>query len=127
MEFMWNRRECIRCELLGVPLEPSPVGETVDVSETGIAWISGVPFIRGEVVRLESPALFDALELPWTPIAVRVRDLEQLDDDHWRIGAEFIAPTNGTVVALRRAMLRLQRQGNELDSHIVDVLVLPHA
>lgn len=124
---MPNRRECIRCELLGVSLEPSLHGETLDISETGIAWVSEVPFNQGETAMVESPALFDTLDLPWAPIEVRIRDLAQLDEEHWRIGAEFVAPHTRIVVALRRALLRLQRQGNELDSHVIDVLVLPHA
>lgn len=123
---MRNRRDCIRCALVGVPLEPAPHGETLDVSETGLAWISPEPFLPGEVVSLDSPALQAALELPGQTLTARVRDLADAPDGRFRIGAEIVAPTEALVVALRRAVLKLQRQGDELDSHVVDVLVLPH-
>lgn len=121
-----NRRDCIRCALLGVPLEPSPHGETLDVSETGIAWVSPRPMVPGELVYIESPALFDALQLPWGRIQARVRSLAQYEHGQWRIGAVFVAPSDRMAIALRKAVLKLQRHGAELDSHVVDVLVLPH-
>jgi hypothetical protein len=123
---MRNRRECIRCALTGVSLEPSTHGETLDVSETGIAWLSPEPYIPGDVITLESPALSEALGLPGHRLVARVRDLAEVDETHWRIGAELVAPSEKTAVALRRTVLRLQRQGHELGDHVVDVLVLPH-
>lgn len=123
---MRNRRQCIRCALTGVSLEPSTHGETLDVSETGIAWLSPEPYIPGDVITLDAPALGEALGLPGHRLVARVRDLAEVDESHWRIGAELVAPSERVAVGLRRAVLRLQRQGQELGDHVVDVLVLPH-
>ena len=121
---MRNRRECVRCSLVGISLEPAPHGETLDVSEGGLAWISSEPFVPGEVVTIEAPALFEALGLPVQRIQARVRDLEFVDGDHYRIGAALVAPSERVVMALRRAVLNLQRKGDELDSHVVDMLIM---
>jgi hypothetical protein len=123
---MRNRRDCIRCALLGVTLEPSQHGDTLDVSETGLAWRSPEPLVAGDLVTIDAPALFEALELPVRRIDVQVRDLAELPDGQFRIGARFVAPPDAFVAALRRAVLRLQRQGQELGDHVVDVLVMPH-
>jgi hypothetical protein len=123
---MRNRRECIRCALLGITLEPSLHAETVDVSETGLAWRSPHALVPGDVVTIEAPAFFEALGLPARRVQMQVRDLHYLGDAQYRVGARFIAPPDTFVMALRRAVLRLQRQGQELKDHVVDVLVMPH-
>lgn len=122
---MGNRRDTIRCALVGIGLEPSPHGETLDVSEGGLAWLSPVPFVPGDLVEIEAPSLFEALDLRISKLRVRVRDLEMGPDGRYRIGAALVAPSDQVAQAMRRAVLKLQRKGDELDSHVVDVLVLP--
>ena len=101
--------------------------EVIDVSETGISWISPEPHIPGERLALEGALFFAAMGLPAQRLEARVRDLARMPDGRFRIGAELMAPPTAVVAAMRRLVLRLQRHGDEFDSHVVDIIVLPEA
>lgn len=106
-------------------MEPCARGETLDVSESGLAWVSPEPLVPGDRLVLDAPAVEALLELPHRRPELVVCDLEEAEAGRYRVGARFVAPPDALVVALRKAMLRLQRGGAELDSHVVDVVALP--
>lgn len=124
---MDNRRDCIRCVLPGISLEPTLCAETVDVSETGLAWRTTHAHELGDTISLDAPALFEALGLSPRSIEIQVCDVAALEDGQFRVGARFVRPPDMFSIALRRTVLRLQRQGKELAYDVVDVLVMPHA
>ncbi len=106
-------------------MEPFAHGESMDVSETGLSFVATEPLLPGERVSVEAPALFQALDLRTQKLDAVVRELDDTDDGRFRIGVAWVAPAERVVVALRRAVLKLQRRGDELDSQVVDWISLP--
>lgn len=122
---MNNRRECIRCGVVDVTVGPDVGAIAIDVSETGLGWIGETARQTGDILEITSEDLFERLGLPYRALTVRVRDVYVLDESHFRIGAELVAPSTELVAALRRLLLRLQRGGGECQPELGDVILWP--
>jgi CheY-like chemotaxis protein len=108
-----NRRNFRRASIEDIELSPQPGGTGIDIGEGGIAWRSKMDVTKGDVIDLEAPQLFEALDVTDSLIRARILSVRPVGLGYNRIGAAFIGLSPATRDAIRRFLAKRQNASAE--------------
>lgn len=103
-----NRRQFVRGSIHDIDLAPQPGGQGIDLGEGGISWRTREPPAVGDVVVIESPALFAELGLGERTLRCRVMHVHKGGMGVYRVGAALIGLTEHARDVIRRYVLTRQ-------------------